>query len=180
MGKLFGVSVLVDPRMWVEHAARGKVRVEAERVYRLAADRTTGPGYVVSFQVMDAVADSVIPIVERPADFHLTGSIALGDTVTGGLDARDSTRVDCSPYEAYGLDVGADLSVEIMLESEGFDPYLLLVSPSGEFVPSEDAGDGGRRVRIRKVLEERGRWVVVANSLRAGETGTYRLVVRPR
>jgi len=174
------VSVLVDPRMWVEHTALGKVHVEAERIYRLAADRTTGPGYVVSFKLMDAVADSVIPIADRPGDFHLTDSIALGDTVTGGLDARDSTRVDCSPYEAYGLDVEADLAVEITLESAGFDPYLLLVSPTGEFVPSEDAGDGGERVRIRKLLEERGRWLVVVNSLRAGESGTYRLVVRAR
>lgn len=180
MGKLFGVSVLVDPRMWVEHTALGKIRVEADRVYRLAADRTTGPGYVVSFQLMDAVADSVVPIVDRPVDFHLTASIALGDTVMGSLDAGDSTRVDCSPYEAYGLDVEADMPVEITLESEGFDPYLLLVSPAGGFVPGEDAGNGGRRVRIRKRLEESGRWLVVVNSLRAGETGTYRLVVRAR
>jgi hypothetical protein len=129
---------------------------------------------------MDAVADSVIPIVERPVDFHLTDSIALGETVTGALDTRDSTRVDCSPYEAYGLDVETELPVEITLESEGFDPYLLLVSPSGEFVPSEDASEGGNSARIRKDLEERGRWLVVVNSLRAKEAGTYQLVVRPR
>lgn len=180
MGKLFSVSFLVDPRMWAEHAVTGKVPVEAGRTYSLAADRSHGPGYMVWFQLMDAVADTVIPIVERPGDFHVTGSIAPTVPVTGVLDARDSTRFDCSPYEAYDLDVSADMSVEITLESEEFDPFLLLVSPSGEFVPSEDAGEGRKRVHIKRRLEEKGRWLVIVNTLTSRQTGTYHLVVRRR
>jgi hypothetical protein len=180
MGKLFGVSVLVDPRMWVEHTAMGKVRVEAGRTYRLAADRTTGPGYTVSFALLDAKADSVVPVVDEPGDFDLTGPITPGDSIISGLDERDSKRSDCSAYEAYSLDIQADMSVKVTLESSAFDPYLLLVSPSGEFIASEDAGKGSPRVRIHTVLNERGRWLIVANTLTPGESGPYRLLVERR
>jgi hypothetical protein len=180
MGKVFGVSVLVDPRMWAEHSVFGKVSLEAGRTYRLASDRSHGIGYMVWFQLMDAVADSVIPIVEEPGDFFVTGPISPGVPVTGALDSGDSTRFDCSYYKAYHLDVSRDMPVEITLESEDFDPYLVLISPSGEFVPSEDAGEGQSEVHVEKDLEERGRWLVIANTLNTGESGTYRLVVEWR
>jgi hypothetical protein len=180
MGKLFGVSVLVDPRMWVEHTAMGKVQIESGRRYRLAADRTTGPRYTVSFAFMDAVADSVIPRVEKPGDFELMGTLALGDSLRGNLEGNDPRRSDCSLYEAYGLDVQTEVLVEITLESQAFDPYLLLVSPSGELIGSEDAGQGRKKIRIRRLLSESGRWLVIANTLLPKEAGAYRLAVERR
>lgn len=180
MGKLFGVSVLVDPRMWVEHTATGKVRVEPGRTYRLAADRSTGPGYTVSFTLVDVVADTTIPVQEEPKEYHVTGSITSGTPVTGTLDARDSTRYDCSPYEAYSLEVGPDQRVAITLESDEFDPFLTIVSPSGRFFHSEDAQAGRRKVRIERELAERGRWIVIANTFAAREGGRYRLVIEAR
>jgi hypothetical protein len=180
MGKVFGVSVLVDPRIWAEHSVTGKVSLEAGRTYRLASDRSHGIGYMVWFQLMDAAADSIIPIVEEPRDFLITGPISPGVPVTGALDAGDSTRFDCSYYEAYSLDISADTAVEITLESEDFDPYLVLVSPSGEFVATEDAGEGQSEVHVEKDLEENGRWLVIANALKTGETGRYRLVLERR
>lgn len=179
MGKLFNVSFLVDPSMWAEHAAMGKMRLEAARRYRLAVDRTYGHGYTVLFQLMDAVADTVIHLEETTADFHPAGTVVPGVPVTGVLDGGDSTRLDCSPYEAFHLDVTAETEVEVTLESTSFVPFLLLVSPAGEFVGSEDAGAGRQRVHVEQRLQP-GRWIVVANALRPDGAGEYRLIVTQR
>jgi serine protease Do len=102
------------------------------------------------------------------------------------LDAEDPMRtVDDSYYEAYVLEASAGTDVVIRLESDDFDPYLVLVAPSGEIEDSnDDAEEGDLNSLLEATLSEGGQWLIVANTLEPGETGAYRLTVskkvRPR
>lgn len=75
--------------------------------------------------------------------------------------------------------MSAETAVEVAPESTEFDPFLLRSRPACEFVGSEDAGEGRRRVHVERRLEA-GRSLVVANTLVPEGAGAYRLVVTPR
>lgn len=117
---------------------------------------------------------------EEPEEFVVHGVITPGLAIEGALDANDPTRPDGSHYEAYALDADAGSRFVLTLESGAFDSYLLLVSPSGESEFNDDVAEGDLSSRIETTLEEEGRWLVVANTLSAGETGAYRLMVTRR
>jgi hypothetical protein len=123
---------------------------------------------------------------DRPEEFTIRDTISIGDSVDGMLDAEDPMRtVDDSYYEAYVLEASAGTDVVIRLESDDFDPYLVLVAPSGEIEDSnDDAEEGDLNSLLEATLSEGGQWLIVANTLEPGETGAYRLTVskkvRPR
>ena len=119
---------------------------------------------------------------EEPEEFTVKDTIALGGSVDGTLGADDPMRtIDDSYYEAYALEAPAGTSVVITLESKDFDPYLVLVAPSGEIEQSnDDVEQGNLNSRIEATLATGGRWLIVANTLESEETGTYRLAVTPR
>ena len=64
--RTFGVSFLVDPRMFVEYKHSATVTLDAGRTYRLQSDRTTGPGYRVYFWIEDAVTGNVVHGSKKP------------------------------------------------------------------------------------------------------------------
>ena len=56
----FGVSVLIVPRGYIEVTRRFYLSMEPGHVYELHADRTTGPGFRVSFWVKDATTGAIV------------------------------------------------------------------------------------------------------------------------
>jgi hypothetical protein len=117
---------------------------------------------------------------EEPETFTVRDTITLGATVEGTLNAEDPVRFDDSYYEAYALEASAGTNVVITLESKDFDPYLVIVSPSGELESNDDVAEGNLNSRIETTLEEPGRWLIVANTLEPEETGVYTLSVTRR
>jgi hypothetical protein len=121
------------------------------------------------------------PMEDEPETFTVRDTITVGGTVEGTLNAEDPVRFDDSYYEAYALEASAGTNVVITLESTDFDPYLVLVAPSGEIEESnDDAAKGDLNSRIETTLEEPGRWLIVANTLEPEETGAYTLSVTRR
>jgi hypothetical protein len=59
-GRVFLVSVLVDARGFAEHGTRATVTLQADHLYRLHADRTTGPGYRTFFWIVDTTEQRVV------------------------------------------------------------------------------------------------------------------------
>jgi hypothetical protein len=59
-GTVFLVSVMVDARGFAPHGTRMTVTLEAGHVYRLRADRTTGPGYKVFLWIVDVTDQRVV------------------------------------------------------------------------------------------------------------------------
>ena len=116
---------------------------------------------------------------EGPEEFTVKGTIDLDVPVEGTLGSDDPARaVDGSYYEAYALEAAPGTEVVITLESSEFDPYLVLVDPSGAIDQSnDDAEEGSFDSRIEATLAEGGRWLIVANTLEPEEVGSYRLTV---
>ena len=97
-------------------------------------------------------------------------------TYAGELVAGDPLRDDGTLYDAYQIVLEAGRSFTVTLESGDFDAYLTVVSPSGTLTSDDDSG-GGTNARVSMVADEAGAWTFLANTLRNGESGAYRLLV---
>lgn len=114
-------------------------------------------------------------------EFAVSGAIAPGEApVSGTLAEGDQVRDDDSWYDGWSLEVEEGEHVVIVLASPDFDTYLTLVSPTGRTFNNDDDGEGGTDSRLDLVIDEAGRWTVVANTLNPGDTGAYRLAVERR
>jgi hypothetical protein len=94
----------------------------------------------------------------------------------GTLGPGDETQQDGSWYDAWPTQLDDGARVVFLLESDDFDTYLTVVAPGGERTSDDDSG-GGTNSRVELTAHESGTWNVLANSLRAGENGTYRLTI---
>ena len=110
--------------------------------------------------------------------FTVKGPVPAGPTasITGSLEEGDPVRDDGSYYEGWEIDVAEGDHLVLTLASPDFDAYLTFVSPSSRSYDDDD-GAGNTDSRIDIVVDEPGRWTVVANTLRAGDSGGYTLTV---
>ena len=65
-GKVFAISVLVDPAMLREGEGSAVVDLKAGHEYDLYADRTTGHGYSMYFWILDAESGEVVAGTKKP------------------------------------------------------------------------------------------------------------------
>ncbi|MFN0119436.1 MAG: S8 family serine peptidase, partial [Blastocatellia bacterium] len=106
--------------------------------------------------------------------------ISASQQVSGRLESGDCQLADGSSADLYSFTGTAGQRVAISLESTQFDAYLLLRDPGGIIIEQDDDGGGGFNARIPAangtlVLPVSGTYTIIANSLNAGETGTYTL-----
>jgi hypothetical protein len=97
----------------------------------------------------------------------------------GSLDANDPTRPGGASYDEYAFDVSADQIVTVRMQSTTFDTYLIVRSPSGAELISDDF-DGTMVSQVDLIAPEQGRWVAWASSYSAGTQGDYALTIRQR
>ncbi|WP_159789475.1 tetratricopeptide repeat protein [Sodalinema gerasimenkoae] len=97
--------------------------------------------------------------------------------VEGQLEDGDEVLQDGSLYDLYTFEVEAGQFVEIRLNSDDFDAYLILVGPDGERVAEDDDGGEGLNALILIQLPQTGRYSVIANAYDAAGRGRYRLTV---
>jgi hypothetical protein len=62
----FGVSVTIEPSGFATRGTEVTAQLEAGRVYRLRADRTTGPGYRAYLWIEDASTGAVVAGTRKP------------------------------------------------------------------------------------------------------------------
>jgi hypothetical protein len=106
--------------------------------------------------------------------------LEVGEEFAGALSTSDYVSVDDNRLEAWELEGRAGGSVTIDLESDAFDARLYVVGPGlAETLWDDDSG-GGCNARLTFTFLENGTFRVVASSLGARETGTYRLRVSER
>ena len=108
--------------------------------------------------------------------------VYLGSSSTemfGELAAGDRTAGDGSFYDCYAFDVRAGQSVGIAMISSDIDAYLSLHAGGScdSQIAADDDGLEGTDALIEYRFDRAGRYSVRANSLAAGETGTYGLVL---
>ncbi|MEL6615300.1 MAG: DUF4344 domain-containing metallopeptidase, partial [Bacteroidota bacterium] len=107
--------------------------------------------------------------------------IYAGDDVPGSLSASDPRLSDESHYDLYEFVGSAYEEIEITLASSDFDAYLGGGATPDDAIRGTDQDDdsaGGTDAQLRVQADASGRYVIRANSLRAGATGAYTLSVR--
>jgi hypothetical protein len=124
--------------------------------------------YSLRVVVGDATAEGPTPGLVTPGT-PLAGALAAGDD-----RLASGEFIDWIPVQ---LAAGSDLT--IALASTEFDPYLVVVTPSGERFENDDAEDGSgtRNSRIQRRVDESGTYQVGATSYQPGETGSYELLL---
>lgn len=104
-----------------------------------------------------------------------------GDVARGTLDASDTELPDGSFVDTYTYQGAPGDAVTVTLRSSDFDAYLSVGTMSGgRFVPADadDDSGGGTDAQLQTTAGPDGTLAIRANSLRAGETGSYQLSVQ--
>lgn len=95
-------------------------------------------------------------------------------TESGTLELGDLTLTSGEYYDSYTVsaDEGEWLSVNVV--ANGFDPYLIIQTPSGEQSDLDDSEESNT-TSVQTVLraQESGTWDINVTSYEPGETGTY-------
>lgn len=107
------------------------------------------------------------------------GTIAVGQTRSGMLEAGDYTMGDGTWADIWYVQVAAGQRLVVELRSRRFDAYLQLLDPWGGRLAEDDDGAGGGDARITLTVREAGRYQVVVNNF--GDTpqaGAYTIAVR--
>ncbi|MEC4868286.1 MAG: trypsin-like peptidase domain-containing protein [Jaaginema sp. PMC 1078.18] len=99
----------------------------------------------------------------------IRGTLAQGDNVLA---------VDNSYFDVYAFEGRAGMTVDVQMNGQGLDPYLILIGPGGQEIAQDDDSGGNYNARIRAVLPVDGSYLIVANSYQGGESGTYSLQAR--
>jgi Trypsin-like peptidase domain/Bacterial pre-peptidase C-terminal domain len=99
-----------------------------------------------------------------------------GPAIVGRLDRGDRILpVDNSFFDFYAFEGRAGQRVTIEMNSQEIDPYLILLAPNGGELAQDDDGGGRGNARIAVTLPQAGTYLLLANSRKSGEAGSYRL-----
>lgn len=102
--------------------------------------------------------------------------IAIGTSVTGTLTMSDPVLPsDQSHYKMFTFMGSAGQTVQIDLLSSDFDSYLYLRDQNVQNIAQDDDSGGGLNSRIVRNLPYTGMYQILANTLRAGQYGSFTL-----
>lgn len=94
---------------------------------------------------------------------------------TGELSARSSRLGKGEYFDTWTFEGLAGQLVDIALDSDDFDSFLVLETPDGEIEVNDDDPEGVAGSRIVRELNVAGTYSVRVTSFAAGETGAYEL-----
>lgn len=106
-----------------------------------------------------------------------TTSVEPGSETSGVLNDESPRLTSGEHAVGYSFEATAAGRYVIALESDVFDPYLVVVGPNGQMVENDDAG-GSRNARIELTPQTAGRYVIVASTFRPGMGGKFLLKVQ--
>lgn len=132
-----------------------------------------GPGEVGAYEL---VIDQSRGVEGSPVDRDLT-ELAFGIPVGGTLSLADA-RLDPGKYrDLYAFEATPGEMVTVEMRSTGFDPYLIVMDPSGNAIENDDWEGDRTYSRIDLPIEQSGRYRVLATSYAAETTGAYEIGV---
>ncbi|HET7228541.1 MAG TPA: trypsin-like peptidase domain-containing protein [Longimicrobium sp.] len=103
--------------------------------------------------------------------------IRSGQTVTGQLTRSDTRRDDGSYADSYLYNGRAGERLTVTLRASGFQPWVVVDEPSGPF-REHIGGSGSNTASLTVTLPRTGQYIILANSVDAGGTGSYALLVQ--
>jgi len=114
----------------------------------------------------------VLCLVSAPGMLRAQGGPGLYRGTLASGDAQLSTGEYYDTYEFQGR---AGQRAVFDLVSSAFDPYIMVVAPSGEKKENDDFNDSKSHSRLELALEETGTYRVIVTSYEKGEGGAYEL-----
>jgi hypothetical protein len=112
-----------------------------------------------------------------PALLLAAAAAAQPPPYDGRLDDGDPVRDGGIPYDAYTFDVEEDQLLTVRMESQEFDTYLIVRSPSGVESTSDDFA-GTMISQVDLVAAEAGTWTAWASAYGPSHRGRYTLSIR--
>jgi len=106
-------------------------------------------------------------------------SIRPGQTVNGSFSAKDARMDDGSHYRCYVVQTEAGQAYTVTMRSSDFDTYLMAGAGTDcdeTSVTNDDGPDMGTDSQLR-FISNGGNWIIRANTLSEGETGSFRRTV---
>jgi hypothetical protein len=94
------------------------------------------------------------------------------------LSASDCASFDGSYYKLWTFSGTAGDTVTIEMASTSFDAFLTLLDPNlTPLIDNDDVSSTNTNSRVTFTLTSTGTWTVVANSLKASQSGAYALTL---
>lgn len=111
-------------------------------------------------------------------EINTEAALATGESQShsGSLNSADTTFSDGEYFDEFTFQGRPGQRVDINLQSDDFDTYLVLNTPNGESSADDDGGDGSNS-RITTDLDELGEYTIAVTSYGAEETGAYDLSI---
>lgn len=113
---------------------------------------------------------------ERPAGCKPLRTVAPGDAVDAQLNFTACQFPDDTFADVYRLDLPETAAIQLALDSNEFDGYLLVLDTMGNIVAEDDDSGDGLNAALTTTLEP-GSYFVVAKPVENNAVGAYRLTV---
>lgn len=95
-------------------------------------------------------------------------------TATGRLEAGDPTLASGEWYDGYTVAAREGQWITFRVQAEGFDPYLILRSPTDEQTEVDDSDPvDTSSTQLSVEATASGQWIGVVTSYAPGESGPY-------
>ncbi len=105
-------------------------------------------------------------------------SVATGGrTERGRLETGDNKLTSGEYVDSFDMSGSSGEFIVVDLRSRDFDPYLILVAPSGEQFENDDHEGDATRSQVAMQLPEGGNYRVLVTSYKPGESGSYTLTI---
>ncbi|MBN1476554.1 hypothetical protein JXA47_07370 [Candidatus Sumerlaeota bacterium] len=149
---------------------------EEQGRYTLAVNRTTAAAAAVTSPPIPPFGGMMFTrTVSGP-----TGQgtpIQIGQAISGTLRAGDEELPSGTLFDRYSFLGEAGQAVEVIMESQLVDTYLIVRRPNGEQQENDDYQMSTSISRVHMTFAETGYHDIIATTFFAGESGSYSLTV---
>ena len=104
-------------------------------------------------------------------------SISVGQSIGGALNSSDFTRDDDTYADGFDYNARAGEVITITMRSSDFDAWLVVDDPNGPMHEHNDDGAGGTDAQLTVTFPHAGRFIILANTVSPGSSGSYTLSV---
>ncbi len=134
--------------------------------------------YIIRAQALEvnSTGTYTLKVAERVARPTVIANLAANVPTTGELTDTDDEAEDGSLFDLYRITVRAGEKVTVTMRSSAVDSYLVLGQlADGEWtqIAYDDDGAGGNHAKLEHTFEVAGQYLIRANTVGAGKTGTY-------
>ena len=169
IGRMIGDSLNIE-----ESDDDGGGEKNARLRYTVKEDGT----YIIRTQALDANSTGTytVKVAERVVRPTVIASLAANMPTTGELTDTDDEADDGSLFDLYRITVRSGEKVTVTMRSSAVDSYLVLgqmADGAWTQIVYDDDGAGGNHAKLEHTFEVAGEYLIRANTVGAGKTGTY-------